>query len=432
MTNYTNFTIVCFNITCFIFTFFVTYDQFKKYLKNEDTSSYKIRNYRKTADNQYPDISICFSNRLSLNSANSYDKYKFPILFDSWGQNELVYLTQDGHVNEGYSLRNITNSKENLEFPPIEQNTTGSLQHHWLLEAFGPSWVVSSNTEYDKYFKMENRFQQPKAKHLITWLDAGTVCVTRQITYTSFDVMERQMIQLKPEKMQIFDFFWIVIHPPHQLIRTLGSSSIAKMIGTATYRGIIPTKYNKATNLVDVYLTNVKMVQRRPKTDDPCDEFLKDDDEKWMDHAVSGLECIPIFWGNSTYNSKAARTFPNCNEHNQYQQALKFSRDTDIIHDKYAPPCKTLVSTSHFDVASTEAEKLTSEISNPLIEQKSILIRIRYKMKNFEEIINKRAFTGWDLFGQVGGIIGLILGFSFLQIPNCIMKLSMVSRTKPK
>lgn len=71
--------------------------------------------------------------------------------------------------------------------------------------------------------------------------------------------MERQLILVKTRKIQMFNMAWIFVHPPNQLIRKVGYfSKEGKMFGTAAYDRKITKGYNDITNLVDIYITNVK------------------------------------------------------------------------------------------------------------------------------------------------------------------------------
>ena len=63
-----------FTLVCYLFAFYVTYDQFKKYLKNEDTSSFKIKSYFLEKKNVYPDFSICYT----MVNNSFYDESQFP------------------------------------------------------------------------------------------------------------------------------------------------------------------------------------------------------------------------------------------------------------------------------------------------------------------------------------------------------------------
>ena len=43
--------------------------------------------------------------------------------------------------------------------------------------------------------------------------------------------------------------------------------------------------------------------------------------------------------------------------------------------------------------------------------------------ENYQEIVNKRDFTISSFFSDTGGFVGMILGYSILQIPSELAKL---------
>ena len=54
-------------------------------------------------------------------------------------------------------------------------------------------------------------------------------------------------------------------------------------------------------------------------------------------------------------------------------------------------------------------------------ETDKIKIDFRYLTKVFEEIKNVRDFCLQDLFANIGGFVGMILGVSVLQLSNIIL-----------
>mgnify|MGYP001199514832 CR=1 FL=1 len=47
-------------------------------------------------------------------------------------------------------------------------------------------------------------------------------------------------------------------------------------------------------------------------------------------------------------------------------------------------------------------------------------ITFYYDSDEYKEILNNQAFTANDLWSQIGGIVGIMLGFSFLQVPQIL------------
>ena len=175
---------------------------------------------------------------------------------------------------------------------------------------------------------------------------------------------------------------------------------------------------------------NIKIIKKRSTSNEPCVTKQFNDDETWFNHAIARLKCVPIFWNASFTPVEDPSSLSTCTKCDQYAQVEKYVDDISILTKQYDPPCKNLVTKSHFVVGNAKSKGITNEILDPMKPNELILIRIRYKMRDFEAITNKRSFTGWDLFGQAGGIIGLMLGFSFLQVPKLIADIGCYSRSK--
>ena len=118
--------------------------------------------------------------------------------------------------------------------------------------------------------------------------------------------------------------------------------------------------------------------------------------------------------GNSS-NLAPCRSFKN------YQEAFVATSKGKInIRRQYHPPCKGSVHLSYATAGNALLEGVLQNKVKNLKKKDLIMLRIQYKLSNYEEVRNSRAFNEYDLFTQIGGIIGLMLGFSFFQLPNIV------------
>ena len=68
-------------------------------------------------------------------------------------------------------------------------------------------------------------------------------------------------------------------------------------------------------------------------------------------------------------------------------------------------------------------------ISKIIDGQEKVFLRVTHKRNYYEEISNEKSFNEYDLFCQLGGIIGIMLGFSFLQLPLLASKTSLMLKS---
>lgn len=386
-----------FTLICFFFAIYITTDQFKKYFKNEDISSFKIKSFSGQTTNRYPDISICYI----VANKSFYNKRNFPYKMTS-----LFEIFNDSNRNDGN------------DFTPQPMGV------------FEDAWVNSRNGISSHYRSFRDRTGQPMDRNVVTWLNAITPCVTLKLDYTPFDVLSRQNVYLNIEKMQKFKFMGVFIHHPGQLIKGIGSTYTSDMSNAAALWMRIPGKYTPERNLADVFITQVKILKRRSKPDDPCNEDLYDDDGRWVQEASRLLGCVPVFWKNiPLYFNNSTKSIP-CTTYGQYMEAYKYAKNTGKIAMSYDPSCQTTTSISYSRIGSASKAGIYKLILNELNLKELILLRISYKITEFEDITNERLFNQWDLFSQVGGTIGLLLGFTFLQIPDIIKNFLAMVKTK--
>ena len=113
--------------------------------------------------------------------------------------------------------------------------------------------------------------------------------------------------------------------------------------------------------------------------------------------------------------------FRNTHSPNKYFEA---------IAKQYLQPCGQMLSS----VASTEAlmpKVFTSKWVDEFISKNrrktyEVDIGIRYGLTTYKVATNNQAFTFLSLFSQIGGFVGIFLGFSLLQLP-VLLKLLLSS-----
>ena len=107
------------------------------------------------------------------------------------------------------------------------------------------------------------------------------------------------------------------------------------------------------------------------------------------------------------------------------EKLRKLSYEPWTITERYTPPCKYTTYSSYSKSSGNSELIAMRNLSNILEDQKIIMLRVIYKNDYYEEISNEQLFNEYDLFCQLGGIVGIMLGFSFLQLPELFSKVSL-------
>ena len=78
------------------------------------------------------------------------------------------------------------------------------------------------------------------------------------------------------------------------------------------------------------------------------------------------------------------------------------------------PPCNQVLNIN----SSYLEQPYQGQLSN-----NKVVLRVLYRPRTYREIRQIRAYNAMALFGNVGGFIGMLLGYAFVQIPMLIRTL---------
>ena len=124
------------------------------------------------------------------------------------------------------------------------------------------------------------------------------------------------------------------------------------MTNTAALKMKVPHKYNPERNYAEVVITNIKTLKRRPKSSDPCDEDLYDDDRRWIQETINHLGCLPVFWKNVSLNFNNDAKHKFCTKYRQYEDALNYVQNIMTIARKYKSSCTSTTTLSYSKIGS--------------------------------------------------------------------------------
>ena len=163
-----------------------------------------------------------------------------------------------------------------------------------------------------------------------------------------------------------------------------------------------------------------EVLRKRPDANERCDISLTNDDQKWYEVLVNKHQCIPVFMKRFLTNSSPHNHLPECNfkQHRQVVSDYSAYDDFEATGKLYLPPCNELsnVITINEDVARFDDRNITT-----------LVLKFQYS-NNYRETVNKRKVNVYDLWSQIGGIVGIIIGYSMSQIPETLQNLR--ARTK--
>ena len=176
----------------------------------------------------------------------------------------------------------------------------------------------------------------------------------------------------------------------------------------------------KYSSTVNVMLHATEVILRRNKYNDICEENWADDDNQIIKKLVEKVGCQHEFW-------KTDVNVPICQSRKEFK-GIKIPRlmttGTSFL-DSYPKPCReiqNIISTAEETILS-ESEANDWNFPVPFIS-----FEFHFKTGTFKVIQSVRAFDGESLIGNLGGYLGLFLGFSIWQAPEVIFKIMKKAR----
>ena len=230
------------------------------------------------------------------------------------------------------------------------------------------------------------------------------LCITRDDIFYPHQTIKYEEVQIDPENW--LGDMYVYVHYPGQLMTVMESD--AKMTLDLSIEDDIGINY------FTFEVSQLQVLRRRHDSTLPCNRDIDSNlDMRWRESAMKKVGCTPTYWKNLPASKQlTANHYNDCDHSHQY---LNFS---DLLFNQinlleYEPSCThcTLIG----NMLSTDQTK-NSNFSY-------VGFRIIYGSEYYLEIKNLRAINLEDLWSQVGGVIGIFLGYSILQIPNFVFGL---------
>ena len=178
--------------------------------------------------------------------------------------------------------------------------------------------------------------------------------------------------------------------------------------------GLIP---QGITVFHDFHVRKIELLRKRPDAVTPCDESITDNDKVYKEALMKKVGCIPPYWKRFVING-THKDLPGCNTRNQFTQLSSMLpmmfENTNLLNGSklYDQPCNEM--------------KISTSINkrNERTVQHKLWLGFYYDADEFLEIVNNAAYTEYDLWSQIGGIVGIFLGYSILQVTfeNCFKR----------
>ena len=363
-------------------------EQASHYLRNDDVSSLRYQKLIHHREDVYPTFSLCiasyrgglFKDFLGVPRAEVYSNY-------------LQGMLKDVGLNHEYNITEI-----NFEEAVLDVNKIFKLYHRKAKTKNGKLKTKRTMSFYE-IFK-------------VSYQDHEKICFSKKEIEEEEILLKVDMVQLSADWLASHDSqLSIYIHLKGQFLRSLGKPS-AILIGKDLFQEKSQTNLG-FINTIKANINSMDILRKRYDADEKCNRSLENDDIKWLRSFAEKLQCYPPFFGYIADTLDVQNKYRKCGKEELYKIAHNFSTDNnfDEIANFYLPPCTQMSSV----VTTTEKQKRRS------ISDRSVAVSFEYPTE-YRETVNQQEYSAYDLWSQIGGIMGIIVGYSLMQIPESVEK----------
>ena len=200
--------------------------------------------------------------------------------------------------------------------------------------------------------------------------------------------------------------FFIIVAYPNQLYRSMSS---------ALYTWPFRTNASTKNYRMRFTLQSMEILRRRWKKENSC--FKGNYDRKIMQTVIEESGCRPGIWFTN-------RSEPLCRTKQSFQEL--YAKNIDQLYrldkkKKYLEPCLDIqkLQIDFVEEDNPPSVKGVSEID----KEGWLILEYVITIHKFKEIKQVRKYSEQSLVGNLGGYIGLCLGYAILNLPTMILEI---------
>ena len=408
MKNFANFSQtafrICYQILCFAFCVFMIHLIVDQFSGNKDSSEVSYKKFRKEEDEkiEYPTFSVCtpgvhgaiFSPLVHTQIYNKLYKHPEctkPGIIHHWCEMGLYQKMLLGRIDP---------------LPEVSSQDMDQITK-LLLSVMERFKFLDDNGGWGHY--------EEKSMYL-SYQDPLRVCFTKA---TEPGMGRNHTYDLYGINAEHFNLpLEVYVHQVGGLIQQLGKKYVLLITKTEIdelYANFKATKPSSSTGkqgitvFHDFHVRKIELLRKRADAAIPCDETIVNNDKAYKHELMKHVGCIPSYW-KRFIDGGPLRSLPSCNTKKQFEQLSSMLpmmfENTNLQNGSmlYDQPCNEMkISTS------------INKRNERTIETK-LWLGFYYDADEYLEIVNNEAYTEYDLWSQIGGIVGIFLGYSILQV----------------
>ena len=382
---------------CFILAINMTIKQILRYVNNDDASVVSFKLFLGSKEYEYPTFTICIAND--------------PEIIYTDALNELhVTGTEYANALKGQT-ESLNDSHKNME------NNMDINLNNFIIPL--QKIVLAARFETEKenetvYFKAKNKIREQEGtiESVLekNYQESDKLCFSRNLKSTNKILTARKYDEVVFDVFKIFDDWssrlgksngslQVFIHYPGQFIRNKDKPIYEKALGALEEKHID----------VRLTLSYISLLKKRPNANEKCNGSLKHDDFEFKVQVIRNVDCIPIYWKSLLFDKNLS--YPLCNKSIQLAKVHNLINHHHQVMKEYAPPCIQMMTPVNVQ------EKSWIPLGRSIYK---LTVHLKYATETFQEVHNSEDFNVFSLWSNIGGFIGIFLGYSLLQVPEIL------------
>ena len=378
---------------CFLIVIWMAKNEIARFWDNNDTSSITIKRFGKSKDEniKFPTFSICFQNGYVMYSSKEFQKDP-----RTTAENVKTKIRYYRSFLEGFKPFNHNAMEKRSSFSSLAIKLKG------LVRKFD---VIDENSI--RINRWNNSMKDTNLPFVVSYQTTRLICFTLEDKLSSqigkmgdlihFQRSALKKLEWRDIKNRNAGWIYLYMHAQGQLIRNLDKPIFSLNVVSED------VDIDDFNGHHTVSLKRVDVLKNRQDAKTPCRSYPINEDTEYLRTVVEKVQCVPIYWKDLNISGA---NLPLCNSTDDY-------RTLHGVYNGYHPapmfwiklkwePCYEMVVSSVLN---------TKEADNFRIE-----IRYQDLGSRYFETINSRDFGFENLWSSLGGIVGIFLGYSIMNI----------------
>ena len=368
-----------------------------RFRENRNATTIEYKKFAATDDDRYPTFSICFK-------GNGLYRYNGSILLRAYGTNVANYekmLNGQPAFRYDYDPTRMLYEKTSLPssyetdvtFEDMVQRShdISNIVNEARFEVASPGDSVfyekaqNSNKKFAAKIPFYIGYQAPKIR-----------CLTRESTNDIDWIRMRDKIYLDVPFLDFNTVVDVIIHYPGQLMKNLDNPSLTSESDVMKDKGL------------QLKISDTTVLKKRSVKGQLCSNNIADYDTYFHEAMINKIGCIPPFWMK---RMKDTSRLKECTSPEKLWKVNDLIGNYKIMLDEIEAPCVDMFNSIGWNWLKVWSKRI-----------KNAFIEIIYVEKYYAEITQVEDFNFQDFISNLGGFIGIFLGYSMMQIPDLMSK----------